>query len=727
MSGYADIVLPDDVVRITQQDDRLALLARLQHGAGVTILTGPLGAAFWSLASPEVHVRVVPDDYEYADRLPLPEWSYRAVGCSASDARELARRGGKRPTARHRLFHHWDEAERLREVLAGLDATPLVIDEFHFERWDVDRAVRVLEETDEFLALDWEWDTTTLEPVGLALAGADWAAYVPVVAVDFRAPDGAGDRLRHAVGDFLRRGGRGVWHGGRADLGTEHDADPEELVGTADFDDTMVMAYLLGEPELSLKTLTYKYLGREATHFPGNLAALPVDLGVRYAAADARNTYDLYRVFTPKLIEMGQWGVYYDIERPLVAVIASMERGGVPASIEKVKQEYRDAVALEQGMRRAVVENYGYDIRDDKQSRAWMTATLGSDPGTLDQRVLTVHPEGEVDLLLFYRRQRTLRRNFLGRILRRWVAAGREDGGAYYLHPRFNQAGSVDQAARRAPRSGRLSSSDPNLQNQPRAIRSIYVPPPGCLWWSFDYSGLELHLAAALSGDPTMLGTLSKVCDIDPDDCPHKPKCGDLHSVFQYKLYELTGRMLERSGVVKVGNFEQLYGGGAGKLVEIVAKSRTYIDIDTAKAVVEGHEKAFPGFHDWASNQRDRAARLGYTETLFGRRRYLPEFNSRDPERRAYAERVAVNHPIQGTGADLAKMSMVGVVEVCRDYPGAHYALQVHDEHDGWVPEWQDTDGFMADVETVMTKFDLPRGLRLKVEGSLGKSWAEAH
>lgn len=750
---------------------RRAYLGRLLDGAGITIITGPEGVPFWQIVSPEVKIRVEPDGYEVSERLSdLREWAYRAVGASTAVSGQLLKRKTELPEGDWR-YRYWYDAKRLSQSLERINSLKargflrgLVEEEFVTETWEVERGIEALAEKASLLALDYEWDIETAEPTGLAIGTQDKAAYVPLWASDY---DGRlhSDRIREAVELYLSRGGRAILHGGRADLATQLPSNPLELVGKADLDDTMVMAYLAGEPVLKLKELARKILGRDPTDFPGNLSSLPVGLATRYAAADARNTYDLYPILAGRLVERNQWSVYQEIERPLVPIIASMERYGVPVNLERVKRAYRDTVAVEQGARRAILDNYGFDVSKDtgktletNQARQFVQYVTGKDPGSTDQRTLSLFPEGGIALLLLYRRSRTLRRNFLGRALRyhyaathpghehhlfkarqrftkkgeltdlgkflewkrQWEASG-DDNFRYF--PRFNQAGSMDGENRSAPRSGRLSSAAPNIQQQPRNMREVFVPPPGCLWWSFDYSGLELHIAASLSEDPDMLATLTQVC---PDEkCTHTPKCGDLHSVFQYKLLDITGRLMERP-LVKTGNFEQLYGGGAGKLVEIVAKDRTYISFETATAIVEGHAAAFPRFHEWTAERRAFHQRFGYAETLFGRRRYIPELYSKDPERRSYGQRAGVNHEIQGTGADIVKIAMRLVVPVIREYERCHMALQVHDELDGWISEEADTKKFVRDMEEVMTSIPLP-GLKLKVEGGVGHSWAEAH
>jgi DNA polymerase I-like protein with 3'-5' exonuclease and polymerase domains len=763
-----------------EESERLPLLARLQHGAGVVILTGPEGAAFWSIVSPEVKVRVMPDDVEYNERVAADSgWAYRAVGFDAAASNVLLKRKTPLP-AKDRRFRNWLRAGRLLQGLVQLgECEPLISEDFPAKRWTVDEGQAILD-SDALLVVDGEWDIGTGNPTGVALGDAAEAGYVPVWASDYRPegndpdaphPESGGQQIRNFVTCRLDSGLSTIMHGGRADLNALYTGNPLDLVGKAELDDTMVMAYLCGEPLLALKELTRKYLRRDPVDFPGNLSELPVALGTRYAAADARNTYDLYSVFGRTLAERNQWGVYREIERPLVPVIAAMERQGVPLDIDEVKRLYRDFVAIEQGVRYAILDHYGLDVAQDNgktlesnQARQFVALVRGADPGTLDQRVLTMFPEGEIDLLLLHRRSRTVRRNFLGRALRyhhaithpqserrlfkakqRFTAKGQltdwgqylawkqqwealDDKSLFRYFPRFNQAGSMDQENRAAPRSGRLSSSGPNFQNQTRNIRSIYVPPAGHVWWSFDYSGLELHIAAAVSGDKEMRRILDEKCPEPRDDgsCPHKPKHGDLHGYLQYQVQAMTGQMYDRAVVVKPFNFMELYGGSPAKGVEIVAKSRNYITLEVAQQIDAGHHAAFPDFWEWRGGLLVLNRNRGYGETIFGRRRYIPEYRSRDSERQSYADRAGANHVIQGTASDIVKMAMVLVVPILLKY-GAHMCAQVHDELDGWIKQDADLPAFKREMEDALTSIPLPGGVKLKVEGGFGPTWGDAH
>ena len=499
-----------------------------------------------------------------------------------------------------------------------------------------------------------------------------------------------------------------VFHGARADLAVQYDGDPIELVDTPPHD-TQVLAYLLGEPDVHLKVLTKKLLGRDPIAYSSTLANEPYETQRAYAASDARNTYDLFLNLAPRLKEKGQDRVYAEIERPLVPIIASMEKFGSPVDTHVLLALYRDHVTVEEGLRRAIRDHYGFDVKSDDQTKLLIKSQTGFDPGTLDKRVLSRNPAGYIDLISAYRHTRTRRRAFLGRTIKRWVAAGRPED--FRLYPRYNQAGSPE--GRAAPRTGRLSSADPNLMNQPHEIRSMFVGPPGYKYWSFDYKGLELCIGAALSGDEAMLRVLR-----DGEDG------GDLHTLFQRRIFELTGKQVPRV-VAKRAMFEQQYLGGADTLVRILAEERAFIDIDTAEQLVGAHARAFPQYHEaaglWIAHGRER----GYGETLFGRRRYIPELTSRDATVRGHGERACANVRIQGTAADVVKIAMRRVVPVLLRYNG-HLSVQVHDELCGWVPAAVDASAFVLDMKAAMQSVEVP-GITLTVTGGVGANWAEVH
>ena len=719
---------------------RLDLLNRLVSGAGVRVVTGPVGRDYWGRVSREVQVTVWPDGYDWKERA-ADEWDW-ALGQTGAQALYKSHAAkGKQPTVRHKLFREWCLARQLRDLcLAAQDVVPLVHEDTPFDLIGIDDGLDLLRSQlllvpPAPLALDWEWHRETKESVGIAISASERNTYVPVRASDVDRAVRQSD-LRRAFGDYLRQGGRGVLHGGRADLGTQLECDPVDLLTDGKYvaDDTMVMAYLLGETALGLKPLSRKYLGRDPIENDREWADETARFTARYAAAgDTRNTYDLYVELDGRLRSMGregraeedrspssQYTVYETIERPLVPVIASMEKYGTPVSISAVLRSYGDHVRVEAGLRAAVAQLYGRDLSSDSETLGFIADCGFTNPGTLDQRVISLNPHWCVDLILEYRRTRTRRRNFLKRVLQRWVESGKPND--FRVYPRFNQAGAMDPDGPAAPRTGRLSSADPNLMNQPHAIRDIYVPPPGCVWWSYDYSGLELRIAAGLSQDPVMLGALQEG--------------RDLHGEFQKFIQLKTGRDVGRVPA-KTGNFEQLYEGGANQLVRILAKQRAFISGEDAQAIVDSHHQLFARYHEWGAERVRDARRTGYATTHYGRLRRITEYDSSDAGDIGHGDRAAQNHPVQGTGADVVKGKMVEIQPLLAKFrdkvlermlggPSCHMSLQVHDELDGWLPEGVDLAEFDGEMKRILQDVNI-NGLPLLVAGGFGKNWSEAH
>jgi hypothetical protein len=210
----------EDTVWLTE-DARLYVLARLRDGAGVSVITSPRGGPFWSLASTEVEVHILPDDYIWKERNELRTWSFRAAGCTTAETGQLSKRlPDKPPTTAHKLYSKWLSAESLRGRLPQADAQ--VVQDWDYERLTASEAAQFLTTSRELVALDYEWNIETGRPFDLGIY--DGSAYhVPIL-------PGAVEGIRRAVSDRLRAGLPTVWHGGRADLGKQYDADPEELI-----------------------------------------------------------------------------------------------------------------------------------------------------------------------------------------------------------------------------------------------------------------------------------------------------------------------------------------------------------------------------------------------------------------------------------------------------------------------------------------------------------------
>ena len=685
------------------KDSRLACLASATKAGNVSFVTGAIGATFWSIAHPSIRIHIVPENIEYKERLSIDDWACFQVANEATAKKLIAR---KTPPTRGALVAPYAQAKALAAQLREMVATAQPLGSVEEVVIGDDTA---LDGTD-ILALDWEWQRSDLAPVGLAISSADKNYYLPVRAQrKVLHPVSAPDRFTTA----LRRGLPAVFHNGRADIGTQYKGDPIELFGKP-IDDTLLMA-CLADPystDLGLKTLTTKYLGRHATPYPGDVEELDVETAAQYAAgSDTRNTYDLRRILVGELIRTKQWKLYTEIERPLVPVVASMEKYGVNVDIQKVIKTYFDYAHVESGLI-STFKDRGYHIRDNNEMRRMLTDELGFDPGTLDQRVLSGYKEGIIDLALYYRQTRTRRNNFLKKIIRGWTLSGRPT--SFNIFPRYNQAGrdSGGDSFVRAPRTGRFSSSNPNFQQQPRDLREIYIAPEGCTWFKYDYSQLELRLAANLSRDKNLIADLLS---------------GDPHGVFQQYIFETTGQRIQRP-VAKTANFEKLYFGGDAQLVRVLQKERVFIGIELARMIGRAHESRYTEYYDYgdsiiqASRSQYNPDGLAMVRTEEGRLRSIQEMLSPDPTVRQHGERAAVNHTVQGWAADIVKKIMGMLVPVMIKH-NAHMSIQVHDEIDGWIDNKSDLVAFDKEVRDCMQSLDVGP-VKLLVDGGLRKSWA---
>jgi DNA polymerase I-like protein with 3'-5' exonuclease and polymerase domains len=719
-------------IALETQKERLTVLSRLVGGAGVTVVTGPSGAPFWSLASIEVKVRVEPDGYEYSERTTDKiEWALRSLGVDIPTAKVLAH---KPPTSRAKSYAVFTKGLLLVEELDSLPTAQAIVNSAFTaeivrdtaEQYNLlDRLPR-----NELIALDWEWDHRVQgnPPLGLNVSTRDRNYYLPVTASDYTSSSIHADTLRAKAGSLVETGWT-VFHNGKTDLQTQYPGNPMWLSGKP-IEDTMVMAYLLGHTVLDLKNLTRERLNRDPMERPDDLRSLPLSTMARYGAAgDTRNTYDLYHDLQKGLEDTGQWGVYSKIERPVSPVISAMELYGTPVSGPELEILRQSLLQTEHEYVTNFLMSDGLDISDDDQAKELVRRRIGYNIGSLRKEVLASLQTEWAFEVLRYRQTRHRRRSFVDKHLGRWYAEGRPVD--FRAFSNFNQAGEAlrgdGRSFRRAPRTGRLSSSGDfgNLQNQPRTIRSAFVPPAdGYVWWSLDYSGLELRLAAAISGDREMLRVLTEQCPT-PNAlglCEHRPKHGDLHDSFLYRIISLTGTNPGRT-VAKNGNFEQLYGGGPDKLVTILSLEESYLPLSTAKLVVDTHRETYHEYHSYRGLVVDTARQNGgYSESLYHRRRTEADLFSVDSNSQSWAERALVNMTIQGSAADILKMAMGYAVPILKHYD-AHMSLQVHDELCGWVPK-DNAESFIRDMKRMMESIQIPN-LRLVVEGGVGSSWAD--
>ena len=463
--------LPADAVPLTTEHDRLYALARLVEGAGVTVYTGPKGANWWLPASLEVNVRLAPDGTDMDERMPVGlEWALRATGCTPTVAKTLAARDTAPTRGQH--VGPWDRAIELLQKMTGVYYTELVSAPVVFEEFPVTiieslaDQVAFLDGLNERVCVDGEWEIdNSAVGHGLAASNATHNWYLPLRASDYKPEEGADVALREAFMRLVHRVPT-IMHNGKADLKAFYFGDPLNAYGCS-IDDTIIMAYLLGETDLKLKPLVRSYLGRDPMDYPlghvGGLSTLPLKLGARYAAAgDTRNTWDLAVLFEQLLRDTGrQWTIYESIERPLMPMTASMEWGGTALDIEEARQLHINFWYMHEGIRQMWWAKTHLDIGTDQGMRGVVKYMTGYDPGSVKQDVLAKETGEWMDSLLAYRRVRHRDRSFLVKHIERYEASENTDD--YRIYSAFNQAGSADQhdprAFKSAPRSGRYSSS----------------------------------------------------------------------------------------------------------------------------------------------------------------------------------------------------------------------------------------------------------------------------
>ena len=700
---------------------RLSTLASLVHGSGVSVITGPRGYAFWALVSPECTVRVVPDDYESSFRTTsIDEWALLASGLSPAEVKALYARTTPL-TPKHRLYQSQQAAFSLSSRLrALLGTTPSIV--VQGSTADVVRDIPSqlglldrLSKTNELVALDLEWtygsqtasDNDRLIGINVSTRDRNW--YLPVRASDVdNSPYESVLKRTLRQYDSSQALGQGVWHNFKADIKQLY-PDPLDAWGSPAHD-TILMAYIAGEDSLGLKELTKKLLGRNPLKLQQGLETLPAETAARYGAAgDSRNTWDLYQVLKKRLEDTNQWDLYNDIERPLVPLVASMEKLGSPLDITEVKRLRDELTQKEREIEHDIQARYGLDFKLDSDQREYVKRNFGTDLGTLDKRVLSRITAPWVEGLLSYRSTHTLRNNFLDKHIQTWERLGRPDD--YRLYPTFNQAGRDSNGSDswlRAPATGRFSSANPNLQNQPRAIRSIFTAPDGYVLVSLDYSKLEMVVGASVSQDTVMLKALQS---------------GDIHDFMRQKIKQETGVDVGRTAAKNAG-FNLRYGGQADMLMTVAAKERAHLSYEIAKKIVDTDHSTYLRYWEWFKETVDSALRLGYSETLWGRRRYDPNLLSSDSLVRGHAERAAANMAVQGTAADIIKLAMARVVPYLKAFD-AHMMLTVHDELVFWVLR-RNAEAFKIAATYAMQSIQLP-GIGLTVDGGIGRRWSDAH
>ena len=488
--------------------------------------------------------------------------------------------------------------------------------------------------------------------------------------------------------------------------------------------DTMIAHYLI-QPELrhNMDYLAEIYLKYQTIHIEEligekgrkqkNMRDLPPSAVYEYAAEDADITLQLKNKLEPELKDKGLEKLFYEIEMPLVPVLAKMELAGVRLDTASL-QETSEILTERLGEIEArIYELAGdrFNISSPKQVGDILFGKLKilekakktkSGQYVTNEEVLqTLAGKHEiVAKILDYRGVKKLLSTYVDALPKLInPKTGR-------IHTSFNQAVTA---------TGRLSSSDPNLQNIPirgedgKEIRKAFVPDDGCLFFSADYSQIELRVMAHLSGDERMIEAFIQGHDI--------------HATTAARIYQKDISEVDRDERTKAkrANFGIIYG-----ITVFGLADRLNISREESKMLIDGYFDTFPKVRDYMEQSKAAARKKGYVETLFGRRRYLPDINSQNATVRGFAERNAVNAPIQGTAADIIKLAMVRIDKRFEEEQiRSKMLIQVHDELNFSVlPEEKER------VERIVLE-EMENAYRMSVplvaDSGWGQNWLEAH
>ena len=488
--------------------------------------------------------------------------------------------------------------------------------------------------------------------------------------------------------------------------------------------DTMLAHYLL-QPELrhgmdylaeiylNYQTITYEELvggkGKKALA----ITEVPLEQLTNYAAEDADITLQLKEKLSAELKEAGMEKLFYQLEMPLLRTLARMELAGVRIDsqalgasanvmrkqLESIEQEAFALAGLEFNLSSAkqVGEVLFDHLKIVEKAKKTKTGQYVTSEEVLES-LRSKHPL--VGKILDYRGIKKLLSTYIEAL----PALVNPQTGK--IHTSYNQAVTA---------TGRLSSSNPNLQNIPvrdemgKEIRKCFIPDEGCLFFSADYSQIELRIMAHLSGDKAMI----EAFNMD----------GDIHAATAAKIYkvplsEVTSDMRRKA---KTANFGIIYGISVFGLGE-----RLQIPRSEAKELIDGYFATYPRIKEYMDECIDKARQLGYVETLWGRKRYLPDIASGNSFVRGFAERNAINAPIQGSAADIIKVAMIAIDKAfLAENLRSQMILQVHDELNFNV--YPDE---LEKVKNIVCR-EMSRAIELQVpliaDCGVGKNWLEAH
>ena len=488
--------------------------------------------------------------------------------------------------------------------------------------------------------------------------------------------------------------------------------------------DTMIAHYLI-QPELrhNMDFMAEVYLNYKTIHIDEligpkgknqrSMRDLSPTLVYEYAAEDADVTLRLKNKLEAELKKFECEDLFYNIEMPLMPVLAEMEMNGVCLDTDSLKETSNILTARLKEIEHRIYELAGksFNIASPKQVGTILFDELRiiekpkktkTGPYVTSEDVLQQlkNKHEIVADILEYRGITKL----LGTYIDTLPHLINPRTG--HIHTSFNQTVTA---------TGRLSSSDPNLQNIPirgedgKEIRKAFVPEPGCLFFSADYSQIELRVMAHLSNDKNMIEVFQEGRDLH---------AATAANIYKKPINEVTRDERTKS---KRANFGIIYGITVFGLAERLDISR-----DEAKQLIDGYFTTFPEVHDYMEQAKQTARQRGYVTTLFGRRRYLPDINSANATVRGFAERNAINAPIQGTAADIIKVAMIRIHQRFKaEGIRSKMILQVHDELNFSV--YPEEKGRVEAIVLEEMQRAFPLNVPLVADSGFGENWLEAH
>ncbi len=499
-------------------------------------------------------------------------------------------------------------------------------------------------------------------------------------------------------------------------------------IRVAAFDDTMLMSYVLdaGKHGHGMDELSNIHLGHTPIAFSDvtgkgkdkiTFDCVPIKEATRYSAEDADVTLRLYLLLMPRLIAERKLTVYETLERPLVPVLADMEQAGISIDSELLRKLSNDfaknQTALEKDIHKLAGENF--NIGSPKQLGDILFGKFGLPGGkktktgawSTDVDVLEgVAAEGHdiARKVLDWRQLAKLRGTYT-------------DALPNYIHPKTGRVHTSYAMA--STSTGRLASSDPNLQNIPirteegRRIRQAFVAAKGCQLISADYSQIELRLLAHIADIPELKKAFADGLDI------HAMTASEM---FDVPVKNMPPEVRRRAKAI---NFGIIYGISAFGLANQLG-----IDRGEADDYIKKYFRRFPGIRDYMEETKEFARKNGYVETLFGRRIHIREINSKIQGMRGGAERAAINAPIQGAAADIIRRAMIRLPpHLAEKKLATRMLLQVHDELIFEAPN-AETDTVIALAKSVMEKAAFPAvdlSVKLVVDARAAANWDAAH